>query len=508
MTVKPNMTLCSLRKHKVMSSRSPARASPNARAASRIAGTEGDVSALRADVTKLSDLNRQAKDMSKSYASQAAALKRDLALVQRQIDFERERRKEIQRMVDVERTEAIPSEHSEAVARREEDVRTVKEEMAAMMEWLKRGIAEAQTISLDCESLREKASTSHVTQAELQAEKQRLEQMERRLTVEVADAAGKIKRLQDASIGLEEHTDHQKSLLSVTRDITFSAVADRDRLRADVDELQKRAREVETIEIAVSCMAASVRRSLHTLEVLQNAVAHGTLATEMDADDDNDGYDSDNDADPTRVTPVVLTSTKAKIGRCEALLLTLYSSLRRFDHDEQLRQTRFRAEYNEEQRAALDHLNAFKKHCAGEVAHLMSIVNIREPQLRMAIDLRNRANNSETGVAVFGDAPSFTLTEYYEVENHKLADEVDRLRLENESIRAHAATLEGDYNAVRELRREYRELEARKMSLSQGLRKEEDDNRLLKLDLNEVKGDRAASPSSNKRPPWRAVATY
>jgi DNA repair exonuclease SbcCD ATPase subunit len=473
------------------------------------AGTSPAVAAVRDGVDRLGTLHRQARDVSKSYATQASALKRDLALVQRQIEFERERRKELERMMDIERGENVPMEHAEAVARRDDDIRGVVEEKTAMFEWLRRGVAEAQRISMECEALRERAESSHLTQAELRAEKDRLEQMERRLTVEVADAAGKIRRLSDAAVALEEHTDHQRSLLSVASDITRSAGADRQRLQQDVDELQKRAREVETIEIAVGCMAGSVRRALHTLERLQGAVENGSLAERLD-DDLADDYDSEDDADNTRATSVVLTSTKAKMGRCEALLLTLHSTLKRFEHDERVRKSRYQGEFKEELTTAVDYLKAQKKRFASELAALEDILHTRDKQLRTAVSLRDQANRSETTLESFGELTNFSLTEYYEIENRKLLQEIDKLRIEQKRLEEKGGPMEGDYNAVRELRREYRELEARKLVLTQALRKEEEDQQTLKLALEDFgtsSGGKSASPSSKRRAPWRTTSS-
>lgn len=468
----------------------------------------GQLNDVSEQVRHLDDLSRQHREVSRSLTSQAAALRRDLALVHRQVEFERERRRELERLAETERLEGVPHEHREAVIKRDEDLRAIREEKLAMMEWLRRGVSEAQGISMEVESLRVKVDSSTATQSELQSERQRLEDMERRIAQEIEEATLKIKRLTESAIALNEHADHQRSLLNVTTDIFRSTVVDRARLQEDVDILQKRARDVETIEIAVGCMAASVRRALHVLERLHESVAKGKLADELE-DAELDGYDSGDDADPTRSTPVVLSSTKAKMGRCEALLLTLQSSLRRFEHDEQHRQKTFRDKYVEELKQEQQALTSFKAQCDAEIALLTGIVTARDQQLRVAMQLRDNALSSGRHVDVMtgGDPsnPTFSLTDYYYLELSRTKREIERIQAENLKLAEHNSMAEGDYAAVKQLKREYRELEAKKMCMAQELRDAETENRSMKFDLFENKAT-AASPNAKARPPWKVTA--
>jgi hypothetical protein len=203
-----------------------------------------------------------------------------------------------------------------------------------MLEWLQRGVSEAQRITMQVEQLKANNETVRATEAELSRDERRLKQMQERMQLEIDESKTKIGKMKETIAALEEHAEHQGSLTSVTEDILRSALSDVDRLSADAEQLRVRARDVETIEVAVSCLAASARRAEHNLSLIHNAVLRG------EEPKDDDGYDSEEEADSTNATTVVMSSTKARLGRCDALLLTTWSALKTFELDQRVRTQR------------------------------------------------------------------------------------------------------------------------------------------------------------------------
>ena len=471
---------------------------------------KGQLDEIRTEIKRLGDIGKEERDVLRNYGSQITAIKRDLNLVRKQIDFERERRQELEKTLDAERSETLPSEHAEAIKRREDDIRLIRDEKAAMLEWLQRGVAEAQRITMQVEALKASVTTSESTAQELLADKRKLEEMHSRLELELEETKAKIKRLTEGRTTLEEHTEHQAGLISVTEDIIKSTQADSDRLAADVNKLQTRGRDVETMEITVGCMAAAVRHALHDLEVIHNAAAKG----EVPPDDE---YDSEEEADDTQLTPVVISGTKAKIGRCEAILVTLWSSLRRFDADQKYRADNATRAHNEKVALLQKELDQLRIFIFEDLKKLRQSNEIREPMLRRFLNAREEAmkkareespsqqeGGSSDAQGAFQMQP-FSLLDYIECENAKLAQEVGEIEEDTARLRARVSEMEKDYSAVKELKQTYRELESEKAVLSHSIRKAESENRAIKMSVQERSLLKVPTVKPKQRP-WKVNA--
>ena len=435
-----------------------------------------------------------------AYNAQISALKRDVSIVNRQLEFEIERRKEVMKLIDNERQDVVPDEHLTAVVRRDEEIRAIRDEKEAMLEWLQRGVNEAQKMSMSLESMRAAHRTAMEQQSDLANDKKRLIEMERRLTLEIEDAKQKIHRIEETRSVMTDHTEQQKSLLHLTRDITVSTQADLDRLTAELDRLQTRARDLETVEIATGCMAASVRRCLHTLESLNDAISKGVLMEDL-ADDD--GYDSDTDADSTRSAAVILSSTKSKIGRVDALLLTLRSVLKRYDQDIASRASHAAAVLHAEKSQFVRERDALLTEMSRDVSQLRQLSSQREEQLRRALDLHNKATSVYVSDPSGEGSKPFSLIDYYHEDNARMIKLKASLSQDNAQLLAKVQERTTDYDAIRELRREFHDLESRRMVLSSSLKQSEGENTELRHALFELE---VSLPLKQKaRPPWKSV---
>ena len=452
----------------------------------------------------LAELSARDQDLTRGYTSQLSALKRDLTVVARQIELERDRKQEVERLIEVERQEVVPSEHVEAIVRRDDELRSVRDEKEAMLEWLRRGVNEAQRIAVQAEQLKASVEAASATRGDAESELSRLKGMESRLGTEIEDTTAKIKRLRDARNSLEEHTEHQRSLLGVTADITRSAKVDSSRLSHDAEELHQRHRDIETIEYSVSCLAAAVRRCQHGVEVLNKAVANGEAAADLP---DADAYDSGDDADETSNTPVVMSSTKAKIGRVDALMQTLRSSLRRYETDQVHRVALAKSTFEKDRQEAAVANEELRRQCQHEAEEWRNLIAIREPQLFNAQRLRDEAIAKGMESGIDEGEVAFSLVRYYERENERLGNDVARLEKSNRGVVDRYQEFEADYNAIRELRKEYRELEAKKMVYAQTLRAEEAENAEAKFALRELSMATSPAPKPKKKA-WRSTTQW
>ena len=464
--------------------------------------TESELEAIRKEVGEVGKLGKEERDILRSYGSQITALRRDIVMVKKQTEFEINRRKEIESMIDRETTSSIPPEHLEAVRRRERDIEEIKAEKAAMLEWLQRGVSEAQRITMQVEALKASGEAANATESELQRDTRRLQQMQERLRTDTEEAKAKIAKMKDAIQTLEEHREHQISLTSVTEDILRSSQTDVDRLSSELASLRDRARDVETIEVSVGCLAASVRRAQHTLDLLHLNVMRGEEPV------DDDGYDSEEDADGTNLSPVVMSSTKAKIGRCDALLVTLWSSLKTFEQDQKARTHRNMQDHEHNIRQQRQELNELRKRLEADLEAKRKDADIRIPQLKGFIAMREKAlqdayklHYSEEEVeGGLSNVSSFNLLKYIEEENKRLQAENADLRVVHDQLEGKVAALDDDYSAVRELKRRYRDLEAQKTVLSHSIKECEGQNRELKFYFHE---EQASLPARKKKEPWR-----
>ena len=126
----------------------------------------------------------------------------------------------------------------------------------------------------------------------------------------------------------------------------------------------------------------------------------------------------------------------------------------------------------------------------------------REDQLRKANDFRNKAvsdtlkqheealadaegEESSGGAGVLAAEKaliesSFSLTQYFERIMNETAQERNAAQADNTKLKSKVDKYTKDYNLVKELRNQYRELETQKISLESTLRAAEEENRNLK----------------------------
>ena len=446
------------------------------------------------------------------FAPDKAALRREYQLAERQLSYESQRREELYKLLEQEKTfHVVPPEHSQALSRRNDDVMRIKEEIAAMQQWLQRGVSEAQKLSAAASTLPTILIQSRSLQTALREDKARLTETIHQLELEHASLDGTELQLSEEEKG---YHDEIQRILSGSSLTIREAKGARDHVKELEEELRSLIlldRQVERVQQAAGNLSAGTRRFRHSIEVLHKQAAGGGnwvnyfhTADRMEAEIDHhhtptpplagnnedepeeDDFDSEDEAERTMATAAVCAGAKATLSRADSTLLALQSILVRFDADEVQRRAhanqrqrdlaqQMKAELNDLQLRSEHHLTTLRT----EYAH-------REPLLLRYSHLRSDAmrRNEEKVLASVQDGARpqsgpldlekpFNLYEFLVRENDELLQQNQSLRREQDKMRATVEEMEEDFASVHELRHTYRQLEAQKTLLSLELRTEE-----------------------------------
>jgi hypothetical protein len=443
---------------------------------------------------------------------QASVLRRELAAVEKQTIFEAHRRAEAEQTLEREQRAAVPPEHAASMLRRDEEIQRIRDEKAAMTEWLQRGVAEADRIAQQIELLAEAQAQAVATAEDLRKENAQLVIMERRLAGEFQEASAKLISVREHRDILLSEAQHVSNVVGTTTNVISEVVQNKQTLEDETEKVKLRMRDCEVVEIAVSCLAAGVRRTLHELEILNNKATVGEHVEDSDEDEDFDS--GDDETGGSVFPPAQLTASRAHISRCDALLATMASCLNRFGADQSLRELQKRRNHQELLREMKAELQDLRDRSDYHIKKLIEESRRREPLLRQYLELRNErmAKHSAqlaSGTGVVSVEP-FNLLAILEQENAELQTQRDERLAEYKDYKTRADSAEADYRSVKEMKRLYRELETQKTMLSHEVRSAEQDNKARKLQLWGVGPVTAVAAAANKtgsgqKQPWRAV---
>lgn len=453
-------------------------------------------------------------------------LQRELDVLLKQVAYEAQRREEMTKLLVQEKAfQPVPEEHIAAMGRRDEESRRLREELAEMKYYLAKGVSEAKRLANVAETLRSSKDQVEESRHTLQDDHQRLVDTKRALEIEIETSKGATARQVESKMDVESKVQR---MVSGAQEIINEADSRRQEaayLRAQVEELNILLRKMERVDHGADNLSAATRRALHQLTKLQKNVATGAspanpsyiLSEFSNAENtENSDYDSADDAEPSANAQVVCNAGRATISKCESVLATLHSTLSRFEGEERnrlLASRRQRAELVEQMKSEQMDLKARSDHhlqtMKGELVH-------REPLLARYSEVRAAAMNrnqdkvlSETFDGTVPLERPFNLIEFLQQENKALQDERQQLCEQQQKLASKCDKRQNDYNAVRELRHTYRDLEAKRTMLSIDLRTEEEENKKLKMTM-WSSGATPLSPevalsASGKRQPWKST---
>ena len=488
-----------------------------------------------------------------SEAAEVSTLQRELRMLERQTNFEAACRVDLQNTLGREmQLPLVPLDHQEALRRREDEIRMVKQECATMTEYLRRGVEEATRATAAVSELSEQYRIKHEAVNELAEDRARLREIVHELSVQIEETKGSLAKLSEQKEYFESHKLRNEHFSITAQDLLSLSHENVAKLSREAERLRNQARTYETIERATECLAAAARRCAHAISLIQRNVSLGgkqwfdhewaemvmdpTKAIEEYYNDEesDDGYDSGEDADPTMYPPAVAVSVCSKAGEAESMLLSLWTMLHRFEFDEAQRQTVARLRHNELLEEMRRDLQETVERCSYHIRSLEETRAHREPLLVRYSQVRAHAlqqsqkqllqcNDSSSSEDILRAATSmeepFSLLDYLRQENDVLSKEHNVLFSENMKLHRKTSSMESDYQSVRELKHTYRELEMRKTLLSCEIRERESENKVLKEGLwamteaaslanpAAIRAGRGNSPRVG-RPPWRVPSEY
>jgi hypothetical protein len=465
-----------------------------------------------------------------------SGLKQDLQTVQRHIGFERERRLEAEKLYAAESESLLDKEQAEAVSRREEELARLHEERTSMIEFLQRGTGEAKRISAEVASLKIRANEREAEETELAQERLHLDNVLERLNHELSDHANQFASLAKNKEDMERRQVELNALAASTEQQSATIESKLEQLRKELDTRLVAARRVEQLESAMAVISACSRRLQHELEHINTnvvkisddrltATASGdaaqstaALEAELEAATIAPDFDSEVEAEDTRVTSVVGATARTKLARCSSIIKAMLTALLRYDMEIAARMIKIKKSHEEAVNGAHKYLRETRNQIDDEAEQWNQKYHQREDQLRKANDFRNRAVtdslrqqeealadlSSGGGADGSGDGSeerpagggrsaagklaaekallesSFSLTQYFERIMNETAQERNSASAENEKLKVKVNKYQKDYALVKELRNQFRELETQKISLESTLRAAEEENRQLR----------------------------
>lgn len=470
-----------------------------------------------------------------------SGLKQDLQTVRRHIGFERERRLEAEKLFAAESESLLDKEQAEAVARREEELARLHEERTSMIEFLRRGTDEAKKISAEVNSLKTRANERELEESDLSQERVHLDDVLERLNAELEDHKHQLAALDKQRESMEQRHVELNAVAASTEKQSESIESRLEQLRTELESRLVSARRVEQMEQAMSVISAASRRFQHELEHINtnvvkisddrlSAAANSSdfntnmakLDAELEAATVAPEFDSEVEAEDTRVTSVVGATARTKFARCSSIIKAMLTALLRYDMEIAARLVKSKKQHEEAINGAHKYLRDTRQRCADELDQWNQKYRQREDQLRKANDFRNKAVSDtlrqheeaiaeaegenaggSTGVLAAEKAlleSSFSLTQYFERIMNETAQERNSILSEHNKLKGKVEKYTKDYSLVKELRNQFRELETQKISLESTLRAAEEENRTLKQIMSNG-GANGGSASSLTRGP-------
>ncbi|KEG13040.1 hypothetical protein DQ04_01251130 [Trypanosoma grayi] len=383
-----------------------------------------------------------------------------------------------------------------------QDIEKVKEEKRAMHEWLERGVAEAERVSMQLSNLSEEIHRAEVREKGVNRVVEEMSERYSELQQRLHEEEMQVNSLQH-QIATKESDLTELGEDNANKGDDFSLLEQLTEVEKEVNKLRCNEAVIETAETSMDCLAACSRRVLHELGKISVAVNSCTLLGDLpeknDNGDDTESFDSEEGADDTRHPQLILTAARAVVDRCDLCLCTIWSGLSRaaFDHAHSRRQQDIR--FGEAHTAVKRDLSATGTDSAEHLQQLRDEVEVWKNkyrtyerlveeteaarQYRDSVKLQGNAYNNDEAADVSEErceAPG-SFSAIVRHESAVLEEDHQHLKAVNESLKKELVTCISDYNALKELKHAYRDLEVKKLELAHVNEKLRKENRAMKL---------------------------
>ena len=234
------------------------------------------------------------------YAAQQAALRRDLTVVARQIELEQQRLAEVESLLEIERghDKGGIQEHVEALLKRDEELREVKQEKDQMTGYLKLGVEEAKRLSLEIVELQRQVAEVNSVKENARQELWTYQDGHKRLEMIVDEIRQKSKHLSGQKQIHQENADRRRNLIHTTSASIRETEGYLDTIKQDLDAVKRRHADKESIAMATTMLASSIRRAHSDLRELNAAADVGNMT---DIADEDAKYDEEENLDGTGI---------------------------------------------------------------------------------------------------------------------------------------------------------------------------------------------------------------
>ena len=362
----------------------------------------------------------------------------------------------------------------EELERKRTELQTLREERSMMKEWLDRGVHECKRVADDVNRLKSELDVSEKSCSALSKDKQRLAVTVQELSEELSNVQVTLEKVHHEKSVLELRAEEAVTSLTRAEETRRAAVAEADRLSAEVVRLSQRVRGLEDGEISMQSMCSCIDALCREINTLENAVTHGNL-------DETSSIrapisDAANDIGQPKPLSVMVVDAKRLLQHLQDSLSKLKGSVKRYIAETQ-------RHVNEQYHKQNAELQAIKR----ERDVLIQAHQNESEQLRQrVVDLEKEIVHVAQGVQrdISHEASDrLNNLDKLSTANREAIEENRRLKEDNERLKAKAKKMKIDWTKVDESRRRYQQLQVEVQLMKEYSDKLAQENRNLKLML-------------------------
>ncbi|EAN87691.1 hypothetical protein Tc00.1047053507927.80 [Trypanosoma cruzi] len=373
---------------------------------------------------------------------------------------------------------------SETMQKMLSEIEQVKEEKRNILEWLERGVLEAERVSKQLSQISEAIHRTELFESDVKQTLQKLNNHHNELQ-QILHGMNMQIGLMQQDIDIKERND------SIQIASNGSNKAECDPffeeyliITKKVENLKEKCALLKKAEETMECLAACSRLSLHKLGKISVAVNSNSVWEDLEkTSNDSDSFDSEDGEADTNHPQIFFPSAKVAIDRCDSCLCTIWSGLSRFGFDQVHLRRQRDIQFQEACMAVERDSKKTVENCAGSLQELRDELEVWKNKQRLFERLvceAESAYQSDLSANPFqredneGHDKGFedrveSTGDFSDNAKRKalsLGSEHFQLKKTNDKLKRQLDVSMCDYNSVKELKHAYRDLEVRKNELA------------------------------------------
>jgi hypothetical protein len=467
-------------------------------------GATAEVDTIRQELATMRGQSSLAPTPNEATQSPAAAaeledevstLYRELQSAANKLEAEKAQRQQAEAELEAVRQQRL-RETSDVVAELEKkrlELNALREERAAMKQWLDRGVSECRRVASDVTALKEELARSEKSCEALQTDKNRYAGSIEALSDELATVQLTLENVHRDRAVLEVRADENAAVVTRAEAEKHVAVTECDHLSAEIARLAQRVRGLEDAEVSMHSMCACVEQLVAETNVTERAIATGKL--EQNEVRPSLTEAANNIHDPRPLSTMVIDA-KRLLQQLQEGMGRLRAAVKRYVASKQ----QAHAEMHLARQAELDGLQ--RERDLMVIAHRTDLETLAQRNQDLESEIIMVADGVQRDVNVEAKERMVVL-DRLAVNNKVLTEQCGALREDNEKLKVKSKRMKLDWDKVDESRRRFQQLQTEVALMQEYAQKLEMENRNLRLmmggDAPADGATAAASPAASRR---------